>query len=201
MKEIVLPGYSLKRISTKANAFLIDVSPTYLNSTHAFDFKMFIEFEMKHKLGVDISIKNEISDHEACYQPKQKRIAINEFTIYYPLLNPQHELHCRARFTMAHEIGHVVLHRQILIKVKPDECVSEKLEEVGSQNSTLYKDPEWQADMFALFMLAPTSFINYIMRYNHYKSNNAIIRVIADQFKVSQEVAERRLEICLKYGV
>ena len=52
----------------------------------------------------------------------------------------------RARFTVAHEVGHFILHT-------PDSIVLCKMEE--GQKLNAYEDPEWQANYFAGELLAP----------------------------------------------
>ena len=52
----------------------------------------------------------------------------------------------RARFTVAHEIGHFLLHT-------PDSIVLCRMEE--GQKLRTFEDPEWQANYFASELLAP----------------------------------------------
>lgn len=54
----------------------------------------------------------------------------------------------RDRFTLAHELGHLVLHSGVALARGP-----------GSGNHKLYEDSEWQADTFAAELLMPVKFI------------------------------------------
>jgi Zn-dependent peptidase ImmA (M78 family) len=57
----------------------------------------------------------------------------------------------RDRFTMCHELGHLILHRDLaLSRVDP------------SRPSKLYCNSEWQADKFASFLLMPRSLVEGI---------------------------------------
>ena len=58
-----------------------------------------------------------------------------------------HKKYCRAHYTIAHEIGHFVLHRVLntLNFARSNEIEGHKI----------YKDPEWQADTFASEFLMP----------------------------------------------
>lgn len=57
----------------------------------------------------------------------------------------------RDRFTIAHEIGHYIMHRPNLIAL----ARNHKEEKVPA-----YKNPEWQANTFAGELLAPPNIIN-----------------------------------------
>lgn len=73
----------------------------------------------------------------------------------------------RDRFTIAHEIGHYFIHRNGFSFARTNGSVP------------LYRDPEWQANTFASFLLVPksqTMFMN--------------IEEIANKCKVSHQAAE-----------
>lgn len=53
----------------------------------------------------------------------------------------------RDRFTLCHELGHYLLHQ-------PDDIV------LARGDSPIYKDPEWQANVFAAELMAPHDLIN-----------------------------------------
>ena len=55
--------------------------------------------------------------------------------------------HCRARFTVAHEIGHLILHEGFALAR-------------GAVRHKHYEDSEWQADTFAAELLMPTFLVN-----------------------------------------
>lgn len=76
----------------------------------------------------------------------------------------------RDRFTIAHEIGHYILHSNevvALTRVYPDEKIKP------------YEDVEWQADAFAGELLCPSSAL----------TPNLTIDEIADKYGVSRQAA------------
>ncbi|KIQ93901.1 hypothetical protein LH47_02051 [Anoxybacillus thermarum] len=84
----------------------------------------------------------------------------NEYAVTYPkkhLIRIQEDVYERAisgsgrdRFTIAHEIGHYIMHR-------PGSIALARSLNVGSVPP--YKDPEWQANTFAGELLAPPHII------------------------------------------
>lgn len=113
---------------------------------------------------------------EACCMPEQLVIHIRE-DVY--------ENACyfdpRARFTVMHEFGHLILgHQRTLNR-----------EEVGSKLKN-YEDSEWQANQFAAEILMPYEQIKTL------KLNTA--QQIATQFNVSQPAAHRRINQLLRRG-
>lgn len=56
----------------------------------------------------------------------------------------------RDRFTIAHEIGHFILHKPGMIELARTQTV---------QDIPIYKKPEWQANTFAGELLAPPQVI------------------------------------------
>ena len=72
----------------------------------------------------------------------------------------------RDRFTIAHEIGHAILHKNRTFLCRENE------------NLKPYEDPEWQANTFAGELLVPNNMIL-----------NKSIQEISETYKVSREVA------------
>lgn len=58
-----------------------------------------------------------------------------------------HKRYCRAKFTIAHEIGHFVMHHAFNMLDFSRSNVKGPLK--------IYEDPEWQADVFASELLMP----------------------------------------------
>ncbi|WP_214857975.1 ImmA/IrrE family metallo-endopeptidase [Exiguobacterium sp. s191] len=78
-------------------------------------------------------------------------------------MNPRH------RFTIAHEIGHLFLHKNVKQLARSD--VKRKI----------YEDPEWQADVFAAEFLAPSHLLG-----------NLSPSEIASTFGISRQAALKR---------
>ncbi len=87
----------------------------------------------------------------------------------------------RDRYTLTHEIGHLILHS--------DERLA--LNRATTDRVPAYKDPEWQANTFASFLLMPTKLVR---EYHD-------IEEISDDFGVSYEAAEIRREIMIKHDI
>lgn len=115
---------------------------------------------------LEIVDKNEMHEY-ALYLPDIKTIVIRE-DVYEQALegNPRH------RFTIAHEIGHAVLHNDIRKLAR----IEGKLPSIKA-----YEDPEWQANEFAGELLAPAQLIA-----------NLTVSEIVDQCGVSWSVASHR---------
>lgn len=81
-----------------------------------------------------------MGDTEAAMSPDRMKMCIRR-DVYEALHNGD----LRARFTIAHEFGHFMLHEGVA------------LARGGSQEHKIYEDSEWQANSFAAELLAPVS--------------------------------------------
>ncbi|HAU0830367.1 TPA: ImmA/IrrE family metallo-endopeptidase [Legionella pneumophila] len=106
------------------------------------------------------------SDHGRTY-PDQLRIQIRE-DIYEGAICE----HGRDRFTLAHELGHLVLHQDVPFAHNT----------TSSLNMKIYENSEWQADIFASTFLMPDEIIK----------NCANVDEIAQKCKVSISAARVR---------
>lgn len=79
----------------------------------------------------------------------------------------------RALFTFAHELGHLFLHKRVVLAR-------------GIQTHAIYEDSEWQADCFAAEFLMPLN----IIQQRSLKSSSALMSI----FGVSMPAAENRLK-------
>jgi Zn-dependent peptidase ImmA (M78 family) len=75
--------------------------------------------------------------------------SLNNFTIFVSELTSSK----RDRFTIAHELGHLVLHLQMIKKEKPDAGMR-ATRHVDSSNENLQR-AEWEANWFAAQLLMP----------------------------------------------
>lgn len=164
-----VPAKTKKQIDTIAQ-FIRAANPSLVNEHGAIDILALLEFgyrkfhilpdnEMKGALGLtlpsgDILLRQSVYDG-AC------------------------DGNGRDRFTIAHEIGHGVLHKEHIGLARP----------VGSQTK-IYCNAEWQANEFAGRLLLPDSYIKL-----HQQSS---IGEIAELFGVSYECAKTRIVKSLK---
>ncbi|OGJ21057.1 MAG: hypothetical protein A3A82_00320 [Candidatus Pacebacteria bacterium RIFCSPLOWO2_01_FULL_47_12] len=99
----------------------------------------------------------------------------NKPTIYIKKALPD----TRKRFTLAHELGHYVLHKK--------EGVKFRLDGFDYSNDSQYAKEETEANFFAATILVPQE---ELKRLKTFFDNN--LDVIADYFGVSKEVIENR---------
>lgn len=92
-----------------------------------------------------------LQDNDSLFEKKEEsKMDVLVGTIYIKesvYCEAAHKKYCRARYTIAHEIGHFMLHRVLnaLNFARTNETESYKV----------YEDPEWQADTFASELLMP----------------------------------------------
>lgn len=109
-------------------------------------------------------------DLEGCYAkalPDKKIILIKE-SVYNGAYDGNH----RDRFTLAHELGHLLLHGGDSISFARS---NEKIK--------AYLNPEWQANTFAAELLVPTNSIDGLT-----------VQQISEKYNVSRKVAEIQLQ-------
>ena len=103
----------------------------------------------------------------------------------------------RARFTLAHELGHVVLHPHELLRLSSVPHSIAAYYRGEHQPHKIFYDTEWQADSFAGAFLMPASGIHdlvgeRLLSDNIFRTLSASMRV-ADNFDVSESAARTRL--------
>ncbi len=134
----------------------------YLDITRLLEFKM---PELFPCFRYEIVEPDELPCREAEMNPFEYCIRIQE-PVYIKAMNG--DGHCR--FTIAHEIGHFILHRTQTL------AFGRKAE---NGNIPSYMNSEWQADVFARNLLAPFSM-----------ASKMIPHAIETLFGVSRSVAE-----------
>lgn len=145
---------------------------TDYNDKKYFPIEYFIETVLPSidpKFSLIIESHNEMGSCHGIACPEKSTITIRE-DVYERAISGTG----RDRFTLAHELGHYLLHT--------DSNVSLARIEKGKKIEP-YKDPEWQANTFAAELLVP---LNLITTDN--------IDEIASTFGVSHQVASIRLK-------
>ena len=98
----------------------------------------------------------------------------------------------RARFSIAHEISHVILHRD------QAENFSHQAARSNSQIPA-YMCSEWQANAGAAALLAPfDKFSDLMDKFSQYEES-ALIKLLVKRFGISNECAIRRYQTIQKY--
>ena len=94
----------------------------------------------------------------------------------------------RKRFTVAHELGHYLLHKD-LIGHGIDDTVAYRSEDVGKYHNTdIGPYEETQANRFAASLLMPSKLVR-----SAFKSGDSIAKMASD-FKVSEQSMECRVK-------
>lgn len=107
-----------------------------------------------------------MGDTEAAMAPDSMKMFIRQ-DVYEAL----HDGDLRARFTIAHEFGHFILHEGVA------------LARGDARDHKIYEDSEWQANCFAAELLAPVS-----------QCKNKTEDEIMEKFQVSRQCAKLRLK-------
>ncbi|MDC5547674.1 ImmA/IrrE family metallo-endopeptidase, partial [Acinetobacter baumannii] len=136
---------STVQINAVANKFRTSVLS--FSTDQNIDMVDLIENILPTKLGVnyDILEKEVLGPIEAATNPDKGELIIRE-DVYEALNDPNDPMHGRARFTLAHELGHLILHEGPALH-RQTAVVEHKV----------YEDSEWQADCFAGEFLMPTA--------------------------------------------
>lgn len=90
----------------------------------------------------------------------------------------------RKNFTIAHELGHFVLHKELVKSIQPILC-----REIG----TAKKGIERQADLFAVYLLMPEKMVRAEYSKINEPFNEKNLKQLADKFCVSMETMKIRL--------
>jgi hypothetical protein len=192
----LIPRYSAKNIRWKADEFLIRHHPTFslpVPIEEIIEFEFYINIVPLHGLHKAFEIDGFIS-HDLT------AISVDAFV--------QESRPGRYRFTLAHEMGHVVLHREFF-----RQYVFKNVDEWKKLTQALspldYGTIEWQAYQFAGLILVPPK----VLRIQYYEATKMarekgvwkgkqaapmvrqyLANWLAKQFVVSTEVIERCLQ-------
>lgn len=101
----------------------------------------------------------------------------------------------RARFTLAHELAHLVLHRTDLAR-----ALGRAFRDVVTPTQKLppgvpiYRSPEWQANVWAAAFLMPEASVRVFLRRLADEHRELDVVELAQHFQVSRDAAAIRLE-------
>lgn len=106
------------------------------------------------------------------------------------------EGHGRARFVVAHEVGHAALHASLMAErpgeplFRDDVCTATERLAPGAR---IYESPEWQANTYASALLMPTEAVKAFIRAHAQRDSECGVGEIAEHFRVSRQAAEIRM--------
>ena len=191
-----IPDYSTKDISRKAEEFLKKYHPSLslpVPIEEIIEFEFHIDIVPLHGLHRAFEIDGFTSNDLTT-------ISVDAFV--------QESRPGRYRFTLAHEIGHVVLHREFFLQ-HTFSSIDEWKEFVQSISPRDYRIIEWQAYQFAGFILVPPKVLRVkyneaielardkgVLRGKHIEpaARQYVANWLAKQFVVSSEVIERCMQ-------
>lgn len=211
-------------IDDEAKKFLIKYRPDALKEATKLDLENLIE----NDLGLNIDYQNLDENHQILgatifkdgymnvYNNGEKELKkFSKNTMVFDIkLSEDYKQEGRFLFTLAHEIGHWILHRKHFFIDEQQQNIFDLLEDESRDNfiicvkrnesAMLYvrkKTPEewieWQADNFASSLLMPKDIFK--TTYEHLKEENMnkeqILRELSNIFGASKKACEIRINI------
>jgi len=156
-------------------------------------------FEDLHQISITLGDRTEIplrygvirlEDSEGYTRYDQRKHAIEVLASErtYEMLEGRHP---RAAYFVAHELGHVVLHPDQLVRLARMPANQQTAFHRGRADHKPYEDTEWQANAFAGALLMPAAGLEALEN----RSGCLTTSLIASRFGVSVEAAGYRLEL------
>lgn len=145
------------------------------------------------ELGINV-LYSDMSDLETKPGEVSGFIRVNKNNGFPEMVINANENISRQRFTMAHELGHILMHWKWLPGEKLDNSLAEVTfrQQVEYRNSEIKKERE--ANEFAAELLLPLSEIKKIRREHLGESYSHLIEiVISKRYKVSPQVVQIQL--------
>jgi Zn-dependent peptidase ImmA (M78 family) len=186
------PAWSKRDIDIQSAKILTSFQPKVLTALEPLNVDRLIEV-VEDALEIDFDITYDLPHGiEGCTSTTD-----NKVLIHADLADDPSSVK-RFRATVAHEIGHALLHVPLLREYSRNRIFSQKKgEEKGIElyrnaNCPAYKDPEWQAWYFAGAILMPKPAIDMLL-----KSGDSL-RSMAERFEVNPaflKVRLRKLEV------
>lgn len=177
----VVRGRSHKQIEEEALGFLTLVAPECLDKPLAMPALEIFENKMDEYFGYSVQIGKNIKGLSGVTNVTSRTLVLTS-AIHKRLENNDPY----ARFTAAHEFGHVVLHSNV---ASGEFAFREEI--VFARRSQLkpYEDPEWQANAFAGAILMPINTMRMLF------NNNAMtVENVMEIYQVSKMAAEIRIK-------
>lgn len=142
----------------------------HLQKDPVFPVLGFLEFglgQVVDGMFYDVMSKEELGAREGAVDPLRRALYVRE-----DVYDAAEKGNGRARFTIAHEIGHAVMHVGTLNRAG------------FARTIPAYRDPEWQANRFAAALLMPRLLV----------SQYSTVAEVVDAFHVSSAAARLRLQ-------
>jgi Zn-dependent peptidase ImmA (M78 family) len=188
--EFAFPAMSGKQIDSIAYSLIRKMQPDVLLGKSPFDIERFVDVHLEDMTGIAPDYRSDLPSEIYGFTDT----AENKLVINAGLLDDEWGDNERFyRSTVAHEVGHCLLHVPLLRQCKKDRIFAEgkKKDKVALYRKTpipLYRNPEWQAWRFAGALLMPEEVVKWLV------SQGASLREIARYFKVNEVFVETRMK-------
>ena len=180
----VVPGKRWSEIDHIAKKGVLTLFGDYQNLVQPQAMYYLFQNGTLEKLGFGYGIETLPVGEEGKYDPGSNEIVLSEET-YFAL----EQGWGRAKFTLAHEIGHAVLHGRYLQKALAGRASTPQYKR---SQIPAYADPECQANRFASAFLMPEPFFWHCMQ------KGMSVGELAECFGVSLTAAQIRYQALLK---
>lgn len=185
-KVTCVPGLSYRAIGSAAQQFIQTVAPFCMQTPCPFPLLEFIDStDLERITGFSFHVDQLPPGVEGRTNFENKELILSEAT-YDGLTRDEG----RSRFTTGHELGHVILHAVVMNDYIHD---SSKAIQLNRSDIPVYKDPDWQAEVFSSAILMPRSHIVHLLR------QGKPLPVIASMLKVSLRALEVRMQKLEKF--
>lgn len=155
----------IREIAESIRAFMLSLSPRHSEDGYVNIVDFIEELHNRELIELEVCESSDLPHDYANATPSQKKVSVRQ-EVYHQAARGE----ARARFTMAHELGHLVLHANVIPKYAQSQAPS-------SHHYT--EDVEWQANEFAAWLLVSPQD----------PSKLKTPKSIADNFGVSLEMA------------
>jgi hypothetical protein len=176
-----------------AEAFVGTVSPASLTGKAKLPVQQIVEFELSEIFGVEFDVDDLPIGVEGRFEGNILTLATK---VYDELLNGTP----RSRFTVAHELGHCALHREILQYLNSER---KKGQVALFRRDTIesFRDPEWQANVFASAALMPLGAVKAVESTLPRPFKGLLPDRLAAKMGVSVEAARIRVRLLKERGM
>lgn len=177
-----LPRAAIEQV---AEAFVATVSPSTLAGKARLPVEKIVEFQLSELFRVDFHVDTLPVGVEGRFEGNTLTVAPD---VYTQLLKGVP----RSRFTVAHEIGHCALHREMLELLNSDQhrgiVMLHRRDTIES-----FRDPEWQANVFAATALMPLGAVKAVEATLPAQFKGLLPDRVAAKMGVSVEAARIRV--------
>lgn len=155
--ELIFKPMSGQKIDRMAESVIARFQPEVLSGKAAFDIEAFVELELEDLTGINYDLSEVLPPGiYGVTDCKERKLWIRRDLV---------EDENKERFfrsTLAHEVGHSILHAPDLIRAGKQEIFEQGNSDNGARlyrksNLPVYRNPEWQAYRYAGALLMPTN--------------------------------------------